>query len=230
MIKREIPVNNIICSYVKPLGTARQELIDKVSTDWFIFIDTDVELLPGWFEKVWSMVDDHTGAVDGLWSYTVEPEVDAYQKAMNELARILGRKTSTGSVARAFTGDTLIRTDLVIDINIPPVPVFEDEYIKRHILRKGFEWRRTPEVVCLHHREMNIRQAYESGYYAYYLGMMKPQQAIKNLITIIPKSLYAALITGMWKIIPMQLNREVRTSYGCLTAWKRQDRLKVTPD
>ena len=75
MIKRELPVNRIIYSQAEPLGTARQELIENVSTEWFVFVDTDVELLPGWFSAVWSMVDEKTGAIDGLWSYTIQPEV-----------------------------------------------------------------------------------------------------------------------------------------------------------
>lgn len=73
MIKREIPVNNIIYSYVKPLGKARQELIEKVSTEWFVFVDTDIILLPDWFRKMWRYVDEKTGAVDGLWLYNLQP-------------------------------------------------------------------------------------------------------------------------------------------------------------
>jgi len=71
MLRRELPVNRILYSEAKPLGTARQQLIEAVSTDWFVFVDTDVELLPGWFDMVWSMVDDRTGAVDGFCSLAV---------------------------------------------------------------------------------------------------------------------------------------------------------------
>jgi glycosyltransferase involved in cell wall biosynthesis len=219
MIRREIPVNRIIYSSLKPLGTARQELIEQVSTDWFAFVDTDVELMPGWFSKVWRLVNDKTGAVDGMWSYTLEPEVDAYQQSMEELARIFGKKTSTELVTRAFTGDTLIRTGLVKDIEIPPVPVWEDEFIKQHITRKGYEWKRTKEAVCLHHRRLNISQAYDSGYYGYYFGGISPMQAVKNLTTIVPKATFAVLRTGKWRLLPMQTSREFRTSLGCLVAW-----------
>lgn len=245
MLKRELPVNEIIYSFAKPLGTARQELIEKVTTDWFVFVDDDVELLPGWWDEVWRLVDPLTGAVEGLWSYTVEPEVDAYQNAMADLARALGKKTSVERLVRAFTGDALIRTELVKDIKIPPVPVYEDEFIKQHIITKGpnqrrtpdarsfvlpdnerYRWKRTSGVVCLHHRGLNIGQAWIAGYYAYYFGRMTPKQAVKNLVTIGPKTLYAVWRTGMWKIIPMQLNRELRTSLGCLTAWAKGDRFQ----
>ncbi|MEM4201544.1 MAG: glycosyltransferase family A protein [Nitrososphaerales archaeon] len=73
MIKREIPVNNIIYSYDRPLGVARQRLIESVSTEWFVFVDTDVVLLPGWFEKVWRYVDATTG--EGVTGY-VPDEID----------------------------------------------------------------------------------------------------------------------------------------------------------
>lgn len=220
MLRRELPVNRILYSEAKPLGTARQQLIEAVSTDWFVFVDTDVELLPGWFDMVWSMVDDRTGAVDGLWSYTVQPEVDAFGKAMNDLDQLLG-KTRAGErpVVRGLTGDTLVRTETVKDIKIPPVPVYEDEFIRMHITAKGYQWKRTLQVVCLHHRKLNINQAWLSGYYAHYFRKMTAWQAIRSLLTIFPRVIYAAAVTGMLGIIPMQVERELRSSLGCLSAW-----------
>jgi hypothetical protein len=223
MIVRELPVNDILYSYAKPLGTARQELIDRVSTEWFVFVDTDVDLLPGWFPAVWKMVDDRTGAVDGMWSYTIQPEVDAYWRAMRSLAQHLGRRTAVEMTIRAFTGDTLVRTELVKDIRIPPVPVYEDEFIKMHIQAKGYSWKRTPDIVCLHNRRLNVEQAWIAGYYAYYFKRMSAGQAVKNLLTIFPKSIYAAADSGMLRIIPMQVERELKTSLGCLAACLKHD-------
>ena len=226
MLKREIPVHDIIISYAKPLGTARQELIERVNTDWFCFVDLDIELLPGWWKKMNAMVDSQTGGIEGMWSYTIEPEVDAYTDAMRDLAHMLGKKTAIERLARAFTGDLLIRTESVRGITIPPVPVWEDEFIRRYIVSRGFTWKMVKEVVCLHHRKLNVGQAWDAGYYSHKLGMMSAEQAVRNLVTIIPKSLYAVAKTGMWKIIPMQVRREVLTSLGCLTAWTKRDSYK----
>jgi hypothetical protein len=189
-----------------------------VSTDWFVFVDTDVELLPGWFDLVWSMVDDRTGAVDGFWSYTVQPEVDAYAKAMKKLDQFLGKRRDGERPVRAFTGNTLVRTETVKDIKIPPVPLYEDEFIRMHIEAKGYLWKRTPQVVCLHHRKLNNNQAWLAGYYAHYVRKMSAEQAIKNLLTIFPKVIYAAAATGMLGIIRLQVEREIKISFGCLSA------------
>ena len=141
---------------------------------------------------------------------------------MSGLAKILHRQTAV-EIIRAFTGDTLVRTELVRDIRIPPVPVYEDEFIKMHIQAKGYSWKRTTELVCLHHRTLNVQQAWIAGYYAYYFKRMSARQAFKNLLTVFPKSIYAAADSGMLHIIPMQVERELRTSLGCLAAWWKND-------
>jgi len=218
MLRRELPVNRILYSEAKPLGTARQQLIEAVSTDWFVFVDSDVELLPGWFDMVWSMVDDRTGAVDGPCSWPDQPEVDAYNKVVKGLDQLLGKTRAGERPIRAFTGDTLVRTETVKDIKIPPVPVFEDEFIRMHIEAKGYLWKRTPQVVCLHHRKLNINQAWLSGYYAHYFRKMSAGLAIRSLLLIFPRVIYAAAVTGMLGIIPMQVERQLKHSLGCLSA------------
>jgi glycosyltransferase involved in cell wall biosynthesis len=219
MLRRELPVNRILYSDAKPLGTARQQLIEAASTDWFVFVDSDVELIPGWFDIVWSMVDDRTGAVDGLWSYAVQPEVDAFMKATKALDQLLGRsRGGAGPVTRGLTGDTLVLTETVKGIKIPPLPVYEDEFIRRHIIAKGYQWKRTPQVVCLHHRKLNIEQAWLSGYYAHYVANMSAWQAIRNILTIFPRVIYGTAATGMPGIIPMHVERELKSSMGCLSA------------
>jgi hypothetical protein len=57
-----------------------------------------------------------------------------------------------------------------------------------------------------------------SGYYDHYFRKMSAGQAIKSLLTIFPKVIYAAAATGMLGIIPMQVERELRSSLGCLSA------------
>ena len=172
-----------------------------------------------------SKIDSHTGGVDGVWSYTIEREVDAYADAMKDLAHLLGKQTAVERMTRAFYGDVVVRTEAVEGISIPPIATaYEDEFIRRYIVAQGFKWKRCQEVVCLHHRKLNVGQAWDCGYYGYKFGMISPRQAIQNLLTIVPKSAFAVARTKMWRIIPMQLNREIRTSAGCLAAWLRSEK------
>jgi hypothetical protein len=218
MIQREIPTNTILYSYLKPLGTARQELIDQVDTSWFFFIDTDIVLLPGFYKTISSYADERTGGIDGMWSHPLDSGLDLYQEQMKDLARLMGKKTATEKVARAFTGEAMIRTDLVKDVHIPPIPVFEDEFIKRHIVSKGYDWKRTKEVICLHMRKMNIGQAFNSGYWGHQLGYISVKRSLKNAVTIFPKTAYATLRTKQVSIISTQINREIRTTLGVCTS------------
>jgi len=212
MIRTTIPTNSIIYSWAKPLSAARQEMIDKVTTEFFAFVDTDVILLPNWFSQVTKLLDDHTGAVEGYWIYTA-PEVELYQNAMRDLARLLGRRSANERLVRAFTGDTLIRTKAVRGIRIPPLQVYEDEYIRKYVEERGYAWKRTSKPVCLHNRSQNVSQAFAVGYNAHRLGMLTPRQALLNLALVLPKSCYAGA-----KVVAVQVTREALTTWGCLSS------------
>src|SRR3972149_8788416 len=51
-------------------GNARQLALDKVETEWFMFVDSDVILCDGWFAKAAILVKENVGAIWGIeiWS------------------------------------------------------------------------------------------------------------------------------------------------------------------
>jgi hypothetical protein len=58
---------------------------------------------------------------------------------------------------RGGTHDTLIRTDLVKDIEIPKVlHVFEDTYIKDWITQKGYKLIACYDPYCIHYRPASV--------------------------------------------------------------------------
>jgi len=130
-------------------ATARQRGIAEVDTEWFLFVDSDVVLCDGWFRKAKQYLDADVGAIWGteVWS-TIGSAVTM------KLFLLLTRKIFE---VRGGTHDTLIRTELVKDIEIPKeLHVYEDAYIKEWVEKKGY--RAVPCYVpfCIHYRPPDV--------------------------------------------------------------------------
>ena len=130
-------------------ATARQKGIGLVTTEWFIFVDSDVILCRDWYKKAQACINENVGAVWGteVWS-TIETA------STLKLFLLVTRKIFE---VRGGTHDTLIRTSTVRDIRIPKkLHVFEDGYIKDWIESKGFQVVACYVPFCLHYRPQNV--------------------------------------------------------------------------
>lgn len=130
-------------------ATARQKGINHVKTDWFMFVDSDAVLCEGWFRKAEKYLDSNVGAVWGIevWSTIQNPVI-------LKLFLWITRKIFD---LRGGTHDTLIRADLVRDIEIPKVlHVFEDAYIKDWITQKGYKIVACYDPYCFHYRPASV--------------------------------------------------------------------------
>lgn len=196
-LRSRIPVHHILTSSVEGLARARQELIERVDTEWFAFVDDDVKLRSDWWATVTGMIGPNVGGVEGLWSYLAgDKRVDDYVRAMAQLSRLLRRESWRDRIDRAFTGDTLVRTEAVKNIRMPNIPLWEDEYIRRWIEKSGFKWLRTAEVVCDHLRSYNLKQSNSTGKYGYYLGQLNVQSQFKRIAQLPVKIPFAVAYTG----------------------------------
>lgn len=130
-------------------ATARQKGIALVSTDWFVFIDSDVILCKDWFRKAKRYMADDVGAIWGI-------EVWSTVKNAKTL-RIFLIVTRKIFEVRGGTHDTLIRTDLLKDIKIPKeLHVFEDAYIKNWITAKKYRVVACYVPFCIHYRPEEV--------------------------------------------------------------------------
>ena len=130
-------------------ATARQRGIRQVKTEWFMFVDSDVVLCRNWHQKAKSYIEKNVGAVWGIevWS-TIQ------SKIMLKLFLWLTRKIFE---IRGGTHDTLIRADLVKDIEIPKnLHVFEDAYIKDWINKKGYKMVACYDPYGMHYRPQSV--------------------------------------------------------------------------
>jgi glycosyltransferase involved in cell wall biosynthesis len=130
-------------------ATARQKGIDNVTTDWFLFVDSDVVLCRGWYKKAQKCIQPDVGAIWGteIWSTITNPKT----------MRLFLTITRKIFEVRGGTHDTLIRTSTVKDIKIPPdLHVFEDAYIKDWISNKGYRVVACYSPFCIHYRPSSV--------------------------------------------------------------------------
>lgn len=206
-------------------ATAREMGIGLVQTEWFLFIDSDCILCDGWFEKARTMISPDVGAIQGQEHSTNDSlRMSEFAEAMVKLRKIFSRKSRYGLFPpneRGFTGDVLIRTELVEDIKIPKcLHVYEDYYIKLHIESKGYKWLTPEEPYCDHLNVISkLKDAYYRGFLGQKMGFISLKSAFLAIFTIFPKVIYAFILTRNLEMVFWEIKYQFFTFFGVLKAW-----------
>jgi len=148
-VARFLPLSRLIVSRSNPLGQARQQCIEKVNTEWFLFLDDDVLIDSNFWPMLTRHLNDDVGAISGRESITGFGE--RWDRDLNKIRQSAGiQDLKLGE--RGTTVCCLVRTDLVKDWK--PIPAdlsaFEDYSLTQHVLRKGFRWLIVPTPSVLH--------------------------------------------------------------------------------
>jgi len=136
---------------------AREVGIREVETEWFLFADSDVILSRDWLVKAERQINEGIGAIWGL-NIDVIPNVRSklFLKSLGFVARECFK-------LRGGMHDTLIKTELVKDIEIPEqLHAYEDLFIVNWIKKKGYKVLIGDEVYCLHLRpreDWNLKES-----------------------------------------------------------------------
>lgn len=138
---QNIKIRQILGSRAK----ARTEGIRHVSTEWFMFLDSDVLLSRCWFKKATAELKEGVGAVWGL-------NVDLLPNVTNKW--FLGFQAFVARQCFKLRGgmhDTLILKKAVEGIRIPEeLHTYEDAYLVKWIRDKGYKVVIGQEICCLH--------------------------------------------------------------------------------
>jgi glycosyltransferase involved in cell wall biosynthesis len=130
-------------------ATARQKGIQRVTTEWFLFVDSDVVLCKDWYKKAQKYISPDVGAVWGTEVWSTIKKVKTLKLFLTTTRKIFD--------VRGGTHDTLIRTDSIKDIQIPDyLHVFEDAYIKDWIEKKGCRVVACYNPFCIHYRPQTV--------------------------------------------------------------------------
>ena len=126
---------------------AREKGIKQVSTDWFMFVDSDVILGRDWFRKAEKNVKSDVGAI---WGVNIDVIPNIKDKRALKLQSIIARQCFS---LRGGMHDTLIRRKAVEGIRIPEqLHAYEDAYIINWIKAKGYKTVIGDDIYCLHYK------------------------------------------------------------------------------
>jgi glycosyltransferase involved in cell wall biosynthesis len=134
------------------LPAARERLMSRVETEWFLFLDDDVRVQTDYLRRAWAWTScANVGAVQGRKASRTERASDW----MRRRAR------------RAGTHATLIRTAAVRNVEIPlSVSVLEDEYLRRQVEDRGWVWALDHDARFEHDCQQRHPIGWEEGYVA----------------------------------------------------------------
>lgn len=245
LLSSDIPINKIIfvdgyskdgtLDYIKSLNksldieiilddgnraTARQKGIESVSTDWFMFLDSDVVLPTKWFKYAIKYMRRDVGAI---WGTVINFSERAYYQyrfskifyktSLIELFRLRG-------LQRGYTHDTLINLNAVRDIRIPSfLDTFEDHYIRLYIERRGFKYIPAFPPYCIHvqeYRSSDVSQWYLNGFYGTILKFYSMKDVFKQLSSGLMQLWIILALTGKFNIGINQYKIHLYTSLGIL--------------
>lgn len=126
---------------------ARETGIRHVTTDWFMFVDSDVTLSKNWLKKAKEQLKEDIGAVWGLNIDVVPGVKDRW------FIRLQSFVANYCFSIRGGTHDTLIRHEAVKDIKIPNyLHAYEDAFIINWIKNKGYRTIIGKGIYCLHYK------------------------------------------------------------------------------
>lgn len=133
--------------------------IRYVSTNWFMFVDSDVVLCKGWFETAKKQMNDDVGCIWGL-----DLDITGYIHGI--ITRFFIAVAYLSFKLRGGTHDTLIRTETVRSMKIPPqLHTYEDAYIIKWIRKKGYKTIIGKGIFCYHIKpsvDWNLRETLRS--------------------------------------------------------------------
>jgi glycosyltransferase involved in cell wall biosynthesis len=124
---------------------ARERGMQRVTTEWFMFVDSDVILSRDWFRKAEKNMKSDVGAV---WGVNIDVIPNVKDKRIIKLQSLIARQCFS---LRGGMHDTLIRREAVEGIKIPEqLHAYEDAYIINWIKKKGYQTVIGDDVYCLH--------------------------------------------------------------------------------
>jgi len=135
------------------LGSARMKGIKESGTEWVAFVDDDISLPDGFADEVLAKAGEDVGAVQGAVRSVHQPYrdmlTDAYERRFGD-----GDTYDLRPGERGLTSATLVRRELIEDLDLEDVDTWEDWLITQRVIGSGYRWVVTrPFVDHFHPRE-----------------------------------------------------------------------------
>ncbi|MEM1831531.1 MAG: glycosyltransferase family 2 protein [Desulfurococcaceae archaeon] len=140
------------------LGLARYIGMRIVDTEWFAFIDSDVEILDGWYESAKPLMKlDRIYGIQGVWAFDSVDSSNSNISVVRHISQIPREhiiRYGFYKFAGADSGHALLRKNVVKLLDYSIISVLEageDFYIAQRISEAGFWYVRTTKLKAIHH-------------------------------------------------------------------------------
>jgi len=208
--------NAIIIQNKLNLAKARQEAIKYVDTNWFIFIDDDVEIEKDWFKNITKNITKKTGALNGLALPTSKWLRDRMLFSINSS---LQKNIQLQKIV--YLTNTLIRTSIVKDW-VPPLFLTsgEDAHLSSYILAKGYKVKILYDLPVNHHGKWDLVSIKKKSWH--YSGARLARYPIiktKSLILNLFKSPFKGIYLSFKLNEPKNFFYEILSNYYILKGW-----------
>jgi len=143
-----LPFNQLIIETSKPIGLARFKAIQRVTTEWFAFIDDDITILETWSLPLF--IREDIGAIEGR--KLIKGLGLKWDKAINDFIR-QKPPLALHIGQRGMTSNVLLRTSIAKEWK----PRYHNEFcmedydLSQFIMKKGFKWLVVNNYV-IHHK------------------------------------------------------------------------------
>jgi glycosyltransferase involved in cell wall biosynthesis len=149
---------------------ARTEGIRRVSTDWFMFVDSDVLLCKDWYKKAQADLASGVGAV---WGLNIDVIPNVKDKRILKLQSLIARQCF---YLRGGMHDTLILRKAVEGIRIPEqLHAYEDAFIVQWIEKHGYKVSVGSDIYCLHYKpptNWNLKNGFAQAVVEFKCGLV----------------------------------------------------------
>lgn len=167
-IKRNFPEAKVAYSSDN-LGLARKIGVSLVDSEFFAFIDDDVEIPADWFPLLERNLAEDVGAIHSTVYAVDQPPVIAkwdawllqWEQKWNPAAKkeIIDVTQRNRNAIRGYTHNTIVRTELLADWSPPGgLSSYEDWHLLKHITAKGYVWRILPDEIVKHYRPHDMSE------------------------------------------------------------------------
>lgn len=145
------------------LPIARERAIERIETDWFLFLDDDARIEQNYLEVHAGAIAPRIGALQGRkTSQTTTSDPEPTPDKTTE------RHPSAWVHHRSFRGGThatLVRHAAVAGVEFPSdLTVWEDQYLRRYIEAQGYLWVFNHQARFAHRTQNPRPQGWTEGY------------------------------------------------------------------
>lgn len=149
---------------------ARTEGMSRVSTDWFMFVDSDVLLCKDWYKKAQADLASGVGAV---WGLNIDVIPNVKDQRILKLQSLIARQCF---YLRGGMHDTLILRKAVEGIRIPEqLHAYEDAFIVQWIEKHGYKVSVGSDIYCLHYKpptNWNLKNGFAQAIVEFKCGLV----------------------------------------------------------